>query len=127
MKKILSTLFLLTVMFSNTLPSKAITYKEARESSKPMAILVYASWVDNPDGIKSTFNDMENQYGQSYNFVCLDIASNDAKLFNQKYHIYPNLPYVLLFKDRGKISRYLQKDCVNDTACFSEKLKFFLN
>ena len=41
MKKILSTLFLLTVILFNALPSKAITYKEASESNKPMAILVY--------------------------------------------------------------------------------------
>ena len=52
MKKILSTLFLLTVILFNALPSKAITYKEATESNKPMAILVYASWVDNLEDIK---------------------------------------------------------------------------
>ena len=115
MKKILSTLFLLTVILFNALPSKAITYKEATESNKPMAILVYASWVDNLED------------SQSYNFVYLDIASEDTKLFNQKYHIYPNLPYVLLFKDRGRISRYLQKNCINDEACFTEKLNFFAN
>ena len=63
----------------------------------------------------------------AYNFVYLDIASEDTKLFNQKYHIYPNLPYVLLFKDRGRISRYLQKNCINDEACFTEKLNFFAN
>ena len=127
MKKILSTLFLLTVILFNALPSKAITYKEASESNKPMAILVYASWVDNLEDIKKAFSNMENKYSQSYNFVYLGIASEDTKLFNQKYHIYPNLPYVLLFKDRGRISRYLQKNCINDEACFTEKLNFFAN
>lgn len=58
-EKILSTLFLLTVILFNALPSKAITYKEASESNKPMAILVYASWVDNLEDIKKAFSNME--------------------------------------------------------------------
>lgn len=127
MKKLLSLLVLLTILCFNQQQSKALTYKEATESSKPMALLIYADWVENIAKIKQSFSEMENKYGKTYNFVMLNIASEDTKYFNEKYHIYPNLPYVLLFKDRGKISRYLQKNCVEDAACFSEKLDFFVN
>ena len=105
----------------------AMTYEEALSAPKPIALLVYASWADDLAAVQQAYNSMIKQYGEQYNFVPLDIASNDAKVFNKTYHIYPNLPYVLLFKDRGKISRYLQKNCILDQACFSERLKMFLN
>ena len=50
-----------------------------------------------------------------------------TKEFNKKFHIYPNLPYVLLFKDGGRVSRYLQQTCILDDACFSERLNMFTN
>lgn len=126
MKKLLLTLTLLIALISLQ-KAQAITYEEAINLQKPMAILVYADWADDIDKVKSAFSSIEKNYSESYNFVYLNIANQDAKAFNKKFHIYPNLPYVLLFKDKGKISRYIQKSCVNDSACFSERLNFFLN
>ena len=127
MKKILFSLVLFSLILINTKSVNAMTYEEALSSPKPMALLIYASWADDLLPVQQAYNGMMQQYGEQYNFVPLDIASNDAKAFNKTYHIYPNLPYVLLFKDHGKISRYLQKNCILDNACFSERLKMFIN
>lgn len=127
MKKFLSLLFLLAVMLMSPLSAHALKYEEAISQSKPMAILVYAPWADNQQACMQAFKAMEQQYGAQYNFVLLNIATADAKAFNKTYHIYPNLPYVLLFRDRGKISRYLKSDCVMNNSCFTDKLNLFIN
>ncbi len=127
MKKFLSFLFLLTVILFSANQANSMSYEEASNDSKPMALLIYASWADDIDKVKQTFDTLAQRYDKKYNFVTLDIASSDTKVFNKKYHIYPNLPYVLLFKDRGKISRYLQKDCAIDNSCFAQKLDMFSN
>ncbi len=125
MKKLFISLLLLLTVSTGIV--KALTYEQALSDSKPMALLIYANWADNLANVNSVFNNMEQNYSDKYNFVKLDIASNDAKVFNKRYHIYPNLPYVLLFKDGGKVSRYLQYNCIIDSACFSEKLNMFAN
>ena len=125
MKKLFISLLLLLTVSTGIV--KALTYEQALSDSKPMALLIYANWADNLANVNSVFNNMEQNYSDKYNFVKLDIASNDAKAFNKRYHIYPNLPYVLLFKDGGKVSRYLQYNCIIDSACFSEKLNMFAN
>ena len=126
MKQILSFLILI-VSIIGCLKADAITYEEALNQQKPVAILVYADWADNLSPIKQAFYNAEIKYGSQYNFVYLNIANSETKLFNKTYHIYPNLPYVLLFKDRGRISRYLQSGCVLDNACFTGKLDVFAN
>ncbi len=125
-KLILSMLTLLTFAIS-TQTTKAMTFAEGLNDSKPMALLIYANWADGAADTIGKFKSQQAQYEDRYNFILLDIASEDTKEFNKKYHIYPNLPYVLLYKDNGKVSRYLQKDCVMDDSCFTEKLDFFIN
>lgn len=126
-KALLSLLVLLTIAFS-TQVTRAMTYAEGMNGGKPMALLIYANWAEDIADVMGKFKSQASGvYGEAYNFVLLDIASADTKEFNKKYHIYPNLPYVLLYKDNGKISRYIQKNCVMDDACFTEKLKFFIN
>ncbi|MBQ4114269.1 hypothetical protein IJD34_02565 [bacterium] len=92
----------------------------------PLLVLVYAQWADNSAGVLQTFRNIQNKYGTQFNYTELDIATPDAKAFNQKFHIYPNLPYILMFRDGGKVSRYIQKDCANDFACIDSKLKTFI-
>ena len=91
--------------------------------------MIYANWADDVQQVSQAFTQMGQNplYADKYNFISLDIASKDAKAFNQVYYIHQGLPYVLLFKDRGKFSRYLQKDCVLDNSCFSQKLDSFVN
>ena len=127
MKKLLSSLFLLLVMLSTSNAAKAMRYEEAINQSKPLAILIYAPWADGYQNSLQAFNQMEQRYSTKYNFVRMNIATDEAKAYNQKFYIYPNLPYVILCRERGKVSRYLKSDCVNDSACFANRLDMFNN
>lgn len=123
MKKFLLSLGLLILAGMSSV--QAMTYDEALTQSKPMALLIYADWADNASSALQAFNTMSEQYSTKYNFVKINIATKDAKTFCKTYHIYPNMPYVLLFKDRGRLTRYLQQNCVLDNACFADKLQNF--
>lgn len=125
MKKVLLSLFVLICMLVSVRNVQAISFSEGIKDSKPMALLIYANWAEDISDVMAKFKVQEAKYSNTYNFVLLNIASEDTKEFNKKYHIYPNLPYVLLYKDNGKISRYLQKSCVLDDSCFTERLDFF--
>lgn len=126
MKKVfLLSIFLLTILFSDAPKTNAVTFDEAMSQSKPVALFLYADWADNAQSMLGVFNQMEQQYGNSYNFVKINIGNKEAKSFNQKFYIYPNLPYVLLFRDRGRISRFIQKDCAANSSCLKEKLDLF--
>lgn len=126
MKKILYAIFivLLAVPYFRQ-NAFALTYQEAVNFSKPMAIVIYAPWADDKDAVLKIFNDAEKKYGSKYNFVSINIAEEEAKTFNQTYPIYSKIPYVLLFKDRGRINRYIQKNCILDKSCFDTRLDLF--
>ena len=127
MKKFLVSLIVVLAISTSLQNVSAMSYEEASKQNKPVAMLVYADWADDLEAVKENFNALQQQYSNTYNFVLLDIASPETKEFNKKYHIYPNLPYVLLYKDGGKVSRYLHKSCVLDSACLNEKASFFIN
>ena len=127
MKKLLSSLFLLLLIFVGTQQAKAMKYEQAINQSKPMAIFVYAPWADGYTTMLQSFNALQQKYGEKYNFVTMNIATDDAKVYNQKYYIYPNLPYVMLFRERGKFSRFIEKNCAQDTQCLSTKMDLFNN
>ncbi len=126
MKKIIITLLVLLSITLTTQVTKAMSYADAIKSNKPMALLIYATWADDASNVMGKFKAQEAKYGDLYNFVLLDIASEDTKEYNKKYQIYSNLPYVILYRDNGKISRYLQKNCILEDSCFTEKLDFFI-
>lgn len=123
MKKFLFCIGLL--MLAGFTSVQAMTYEEAINQSKPMAILIYADWADNASNALQMFNTMSEQYSNKYNFVKINIATKGAKTFCKTYHIYPNMPYVILFKDRGRLTRFLQQNCVLNNACFADKLQNF--
>ena len=125
MKKLLSSILLLFSFILTVSVSNAASYEQALSSSKPAAILIYADWADNVQSVLQSFNNMGQQYADKYNFVPLNICKPEAKSFNKIYHIYPNIPYVLLFREGGKISRFLKQDCVTNESCFKEKLDVF--
>lgn len=127
MKKLLSLLFLLTLLLIGSQKANALKYDDAIKQSKPMAIFIYAPWADGYSTSMQAFNAMGQKYSSKYNFVTMNIATDEAKAFNQKFYIYPNLPYVLLFRNNGKVVRYLKGECVNDEACFSNRLDLFNN
>jgi hypothetical protein len=128
MKKILNLLLIFLFIIFTCIKSEALNFEEAfnQSSSKPMVALIYAQWADDYSNYLQAFNLTKTQMGDKYNFVELDIASEDTKFFNEKFHIYPNLPYILMFRDGGKVSRYIQKDCALDSQCIVTKLKSFI-
>ena len=125
MKKILISLFLLSLMFLGMNKAQAMKYEDAIQQNKPCAILIYASWADNLDSYLTTFNNIEKKYAGKYNFARIDITKEEAKAFNKTQYIYPNLPYILLFKDRTRMSRCVTQSCAKDISCISDKMDIF--
>ena len=121
MKKILSILFLFTAFAVGSTVAYGMNFEEALAQPKPLALFVYADWADDVQQMSQAFSEAQQKNSDKYNFVTMNIASPDTKAFNKMFHIYPNLPYVLLFREKGKVSRYLNKDCVLKEACFSER------
>jgi len=122
----MSIAFLLLVFFTSNV--KALTFQEGLDQSSktPVVVLIYAEWAEKYEDYLSVFRNLEADFEGVYNFVELNIASKDTLDFNKRYHIYPNLPYVLMFKENGKISRYVQRDCAKDESCIKSKLKSFI-
>ena len=104
----------------------AASYSNAIKSSKPMVVLLYADWIDNSQSVLNSFAKIE-KLDSRYNYVKLNIADKDMKLFNEKYTMATRLPYILLMKNNGKITRMINKNCMNDTSCMKEKLNLFNN
>ena len=127
MKKLFTGLFLISFIVFGSIKTQAITFEEAIKQKKPCAILLYADWADNVKTIIPVYSSIEQQYGQKYNFLKINIANEEAKSFNKTNYIYPNLPYVLLFKERGRMSRCITQDCLINDSCIKEKLDLFAN
>ena len=123
-KRILSVL----ILFLLTLNVKAMDFQEAFAQSrvKPVAVLLYADWIDNKEYTLSVFRSVGQKFLRSYNFVELDITKNDAKFYNQRFDIFRGLPYIMMYKEGGKISRFIDSSCTNDTRCLESKLKSFI-
>ena len=128
MKRFLVSLCFICCLFFQALKVEALNFEEglSQSSKVPMVALIYANWADGYQSILQKYNSIQPEFLGQYNFVELDIASKDAKFFNTMYHIYPNLPYVLVLRDGGKVSRYIPKSCLEDESCMKSKLKSFI-
>ncbi len=128
MKKIFNLLLALALMLLFSVAVKALTFEEAfsQTDKKPMVAIIYAQWADDYQNFLNNYRAVQEDFEGVYNFTELDITTKDAKFFNSKFHIYPNLPYVLMFRDNGKVSRYIPKDCAKDLSCMRSKLKSFV-
>lgn len=129
MKKFAFLFSLVLILMLNTLKIQAsMTFEEAylQSDKKPMLVILYANWADNYEMYLEKFRNIQNEFGDIFNYVELDIASNEARAFNNRYHIYPNLPYVLMFRNGGKVSRYIQRNCVSSESCMISRLKQFI-
>ena len=102
-------------------------YEDAINQSKPIAMLIYANWADEVVPSKQAFNNLAIKYANKYNFVTINIGTEEAKAFNKTYTIYADVPYLLLFKDRGRFSRYIKRDCLLNESCINGKLDIFAN
>ena len=96
MKHFLSFLAIMLLIFGLTLKAKAMDFQKAVNDKKPSVVLIYADWADDAIAVLGQFKGLQAEYSKKYNFVELNIASPETKAFNKTYHIYPNLPYILL-------------------------------
>ena len=126
MKKILN--ILLFFIFTSCITVQAMTFEEefALTNKSPMAVLLYADWANNYQTSLEQFRIVQKQLGKNFNFVELDVASSDMRAFNEKYQIYPQIPYILMFRDSGKIFRYIPRECTYSSSCINDKLKSFI-
>lgn len=126
MKKILLSLFLLILL---TLQSNAsvLKFNEAylQSQNKPVAIFLYAPWVDNAQDCQTQFYKIQQKFGNSFNYVFLDISEKDTKNFNAIFPIY-TVPYIFTFRAKGKISRYFDTNCVFNDSCIISRMDAFL-
>ena len=127
MKKLLTSLFVLLSILCIFNKANAASFEEVMTQSKPCAVLIYADWADNLAAVTATYGAMEQAYSNKYNFTKINICKDEAKNFNKNFYIYQNLPYILLFKERGRMSRAITRDCILDNSCIKDKLEFFAN
>ncbi len=127
MKKFLIGIFSFSVLFFSGTKVFAGKFEDAINDKKPSAVLIYADWVDDIQKTLQDFSNIEREYANKYNFVRINIGREEAKEYNKSYYIYPNLPYVMLFKDRGRMSRCITLECLQNNSCAKEKLDFFAN
>ena len=125
MKKI-TFLFVFILLLTN-LQAYSLTFEEALYSQKPCAVLLYANWAEELNAVSSSFDKMAEKYNNKYNFLKIDIANPLAKKYNEKYVIERNLPYAVLYKDRGRFSRKIERNCLIDNSCFKDRLEIFVN
>lgn len=123
------TLCLLFAFFTIALSASAMDFNEgfAQCSKKPMILLIYADWASGYQANQKVFNELKSELSDKYNFVELNIANPEAAGYNSKYSIYPNLPYIMAFRNAGKITRYIPNPCASDKACIKNKLKTYMN
>ena len=128
MKKILNLLLITMVLVSTTLGAFALNFEQgfAQVHRKPLVVLIYAKWADNYQSTLQQYRSVRALMSDVYNFVELDLASPDARAYTEKFQINPKLPYIMVFRDGGKISRYLQRDCASSASCVKSKLKTFI-
>lgn len=126
MKKIVRLVLVLILML--TLRVQAMNFEEAFSQiySKPMLLLLYADWADGYQQCLYTFNMVQQEFGDSFNYVALNIASKDMKAYNARFNLDTNVPYILMFKSGGKVSRYLPRSCAMDYSCAISKIKYYM-
>ena len=128
MKKILNLLLIFVLFLATAVKAQAMNFEQAFSQihKKPLVVLIYAQWADNYQNTIQQFRVSKSKMGSKFNFVELDLASKDAKAYCEKYHILPKLPYIMMYRDGGKVSRYIPRDCVSSSACINSKLKTFI-
>jgi hypothetical protein len=128
MNKILKILLVLLMFTSFVNTAVALTFEQAYSASynKPGVVLIYAKWADGAESTLNEYKTVANYLKNTYNFAVLDLASNDAKFFNTKFDVHRNLPYVMMFRDGGKVCRFVPRDCASDARCLADKLKSFI-
>ena len=123
-------LLVIFVLFIVSIQANAavMKYSDAYEANdtKPMAVLVYANWAENYAGIYRQFRAVQQEMGDKYNYVELNIADRDTKDYLEKNVILTNPPYIMLYRGKCKFARIIEGDCASSSACIISKMKSFM-
>lgn len=127
MKKLFLSLLItvLTVFAAGTV--KADDFQDFIHQNTRCAVLVTANWAEKAEEIQTAFTDAENTYAGKYSFKIINIASPETKEFNKSNYIYTNLPYIVLYKEKGRMSRWINRDCILNSSCMKDKFELFAN
>ena len=126
MKKMLMLFLAVLVSIGAARAGSNLPFEEGIKSSTPLMVLITAPWAEKASDIQTTFEELVESSSNDFNNSVVDLSTESAKEFNKSFMINTNLPYVMLFKDQGKISRHIKRDCIEDSSCFAEKVKLFL-
>lgn len=124
MKKIL---LVLAILIFALQANAAMSFKDAQAENgrTPMAVFVYAKWAQNYNDSLNVFRKLQSTLGNTYNYVELDLASDDAKEYTEIYLVRPRLPYIMLYRSNGNVQRLLERPCASDLNCALQKMKLF--
>lgn len=127
MKKNIIIIFLMLLSTVSVL-AETISFSDALSQSgkTPALVLIHATWATNSQSCLSQFKRIQNEYGNRFNYVELDVASPDMALFNQKYQLLQGVPYMLMIRNNGTITRNVTTDCINDYSCLNSRVKTFV-
>lgn len=125
MKKLLIIVLLLMLMPT---VKAAMNYNDAyaMNNSTPMAVFIYADWATNYETNLTEFRKAQQELGDKYNYVELDIASKDTEAYTEQNAILPKLPYIMLYRSKCKFARLIDRSCASDEACILSKMKSFM-
>lgn len=120
----LGALFLLSAIRTS---AAEVNLNQALEQNTPTLVLITAPWAKVSQNAINNFNSLKNVHGDKCNYIILDIASNQAQAYNQKFAFFPNIPYLMMFKNKAKIQLFVPQSCVLDNACIVKKTSNFLH
>lgn len=126
MKKIV--LLITLIVLGITGVSAAVTFSSAlaNNGNKPMAVLIYADWADGYQNAILQFRRIQKTYGNTYDFVELNIAQKETKEYSDRYKIMAGLPYIMLYRSKCKIARYIDKKCTSEYSCINSQMQTFV-
>ena len=127
MKKLFTGLFVAILTFLAFSTANAENFQDLLQQKKPCAVLIYADWADNVNDVQQAFTNAQWDFSNKYNFKKINIADEETKEFNKTNYIYSNLPYIMLYKERGRMSRLVVRDCILNYSCLKDKLSLFAN
>jgi len=106
----------------------AMKFEDAMKvnDSKPMAVFIYSDWAQDKDDALTGFRNLSKTMGNGYNYVEINISAEDAEAYCETYPIYPKLPYIVLYRGRGKFIRIIDREYIKDNSYVTSRMKQFV-
>ena len=128
MKKFLTILsiIILSTVIVPFVQAKEIPFSQGYSmcDSKPLITLVTAKWSSSNQEVINEFKLLQQYFGTRFNYSIVDITLPQAQDYNKHFRIEQNLPYVMFYRNGGKVSRYLNRECAsNAKSCLIPKIK----